>query len=174
MSKYKFTGETKSFFGIELNQIMAVVDFGDVRTGDVGGWIESENNLSQFGNAWVSGNARVSGDARVSDNARVSDDARVYGDARVSGNACVYGNAYVYGNARVSDEQHILVIGPVGSRNDFTTFFKTNRGISVKCGCFQGDLNDFLSSVERTHGDSCHGKVYRLAAEMAKVQINES
>lgn len=42
MSKYKFTGETKSVFDIELHQIVAVVDFGDVRTGDVGGWIESE------------------------------------------------------------------------------------------------------------------------------------
>ncbi|WP_315523974.1 hypothetical protein [Pseudoramibacter alactolyticus] len=98
-------------------------------------------------------------------------------ETRVSGNAWVYDNAWVYGNARVSgnawvyDTRHVLVIGPVGSRDDFTTFFKTACGVSVRCGCFCGGIEDFLNSVETTHGESRYGKVYRLAAEMAKIQI---
>ena len=94
-----------------------------VKAGDLGGYIEKEDNLSGdawvsgdarvYGNAWVSGdalvcdNAWVSGDAFVYGNALVSGDAlvcgnaRVYGDALVSGNARVYGDAWVYGNARV-------------------------------------------------------------------------
>ena len=35
------------------------MSFGDVAEGELGGFIERENNLDQYGNAWVSGNARV-------------------------------------------------------------------------------------------------------------------
>ena len=76
-----------------------------VKAGDLGGYIEKEDNLS--GDAWVSGdalvygNAKVSGDALVCDNALVSGDAFVSGNALVSGHAWVSGNAWVYGNAQV-------------------------------------------------------------------------
>ena len=63
--KYKFTGETKTIFGRTLHQIVCVTAFASTAAGDVGGWIEKEGNLSQFGDAWVSGNAQVYGDARV-------------------------------------------------------------------------------------------------------------
>ena len=55
--KYKLT-ETRNEDG--LYQIRALKDFGNVKVGDLGGWIEKEANLSQQGNAWVSGNALVS------------------------------------------------------------------------------------------------------------------
>ena len=59
--KYEFTGEIKTIFGIEFKQIRAIVNFGCMVAGEIGGWIESEENLSQSGNAWVSGNAREVG-----------------------------------------------------------------------------------------------------------------
>ena len=59
MKKYEFTGEVKLWLGRTLHQIRATVSFGSVRAGDVGGWIEKEENLSQNGDAWVYGNAKV-------------------------------------------------------------------------------------------------------------------
>ena len=60
MKKYEFTGETKNHYGVTLRQIRALVTIiGVVSSGDVGGWIESENCLDHSGNAWVSGNACV-------------------------------------------------------------------------------------------------------------------
>ena len=109
MKKYELTEETFTVFGKTLYRIRAVRDFGSVKTGEFGGYIEKEENLSHFGNAWISGDARVFGDARVSGNARVSGDARVFDNAKVYGNAWVYGevqvagNAWVYGDARVSE-----------------------------------------------------------------------
>jgi len=88
-TKYKFTGETKEYFGIILYQIEALKDFSNVSKGDKGGWIEKEENLSVEDNAWVSGDAQVFGDAQVSGSAQVSGDAQVFGDARVSGSAWV-------------------------------------------------------------------------------------
>ncbi len=69
MKKYEFTGETKEirllFRTATLHRIRATVAFGIVEVGDLGGWIEKEENLSHEGKAWVWGNAKVCGDAEV-------------------------------------------------------------------------------------------------------------
>jgi len=63
MKKYKLTKKSiTNIFGIKLFQIQATVSFGLVVKGELGGYIESEKNLSQVsGNAWVYGDARVYG-----------------------------------------------------------------------------------------------------------------
>ena len=99
--KYKLTDETININGATLYRIEALKDFGEIKKGDKGGFIESENNLAHEGDAWVSDNAHVYGDACVFDNARVYNNAFVSGYAQVYGNACVYGNAWLYDNARV-------------------------------------------------------------------------
>ena len=90
-AKYEFTGETKIELGVKLNRIRAVVAIAalEIVAGELGGWIESEKNLSVYGDAWVYDNARVSGNAWVYGNARVYGNAWVYGDARVSTRICV-------------------------------------------------------------------------------------
>ena len=69
MKKYELTSEKKVINGVELHQIKALKSFGNIKEGDLGGWIESEKNLSQYGGAWVGGNAMVYGDATVGGNA---------------------------------------------------------------------------------------------------------
>ena len=60
-AKFEFTGETKVVFGVTLNRIRAVTAIAalGIAAGDLGGWIEREENLQVYGNAWVSGNAWV-------------------------------------------------------------------------------------------------------------------
>lgn len=107
--KYKFTGETRTIpSGIILRQIVAVRDVNpNVPSGTIGGWIESEDNLSHDGKSWVSGDARISGNAWISGDAWVSGNARVSEHARISGNALVFGNALVSGNTQVSDDVRV-------------------------------------------------------------------
>ena len=155
MKKYEFTGETKEirllFRTATLHRIRATVAFGIVEVGDLGGWIEKEENLSHEGKAWVWGNAEVCGDAEV------------------------WGNAKVCGDAEVFSASHVLVIGAIGSRNDFTTFYRDkDNEITVKCGCFLGKIDRFLEKVTQTHGDSKYALVYRAAVEVAKLQIDLS
>lgn len=70
-------------------------------------------------------------------------------------------------------ESHVLVIGAIGSRNDFTTFYRDkDNEITVKCGCFLGKIDRFLEKVTQTHGDSKYALVYRAAVEVAKLQID--
>jgi len=161
MKKYEFTGETKEirllFRTATLHRIRATVAFGIVEVGDLGGWIEKEENLSHEGKAWVCG------------------DAKVWGNAEVWGNAKVCGDAEVCGDAKVFSASHVLVIGAIGSRNDFTTFYRDkDNEITVKCGCFLGKIDRFLEKVTQTHGDSKYALVYRAAVEVAKLQIDLS
>lgn len=88
----------KVFGRIELYRIQAVIDFGNVSKGDLGGYIECEDNLSHTGNCWVRG------DAKVFDHAQVIDDATVMGNARVFREAVISENAYVAGDAMVKDQ----------------------------------------------------------------------
>ena len=102
MKKFELTSEfITNIFGTKLFRIKALIEFGNVKAGELGGFVEKEENLNHEGNAWVYGNAEVYGNARVYGN------ASVYGDARVYGNASVYGNAWVYGNARVCDDARV-------------------------------------------------------------------
>lgn len=154
MKKYELTEETVTVYGKTLYRIRAVRDFGSVKTGEFGGYIEKEENLSHFGDAWVYGNAKV------------------YGDVRVSGNAWIYGDARVSGNAEVFNTRHFFVQGPIGSRDGYVTFYRTKDDtVEVRCGCFSGSLQEFVNQVEETHGGSRYEKEYKLAAELAKVCI---
>lgn len=58
-NKYGFTGELLQVGDVTLRRIVALRDFAGVKTGDKGGWIEQESNLSQFGDARVSGDAEI-------------------------------------------------------------------------------------------------------------------
>ena len=115
MSKqYELTKRTKRVNGHILHRIRALRSItGGVEAGVIGGWVESEDNLSHEGNCWVDVQANVFGDAYVSENALVYDDAQVYDKAQIFGNATVcemaqvYGKAQIFGNANVDDKAHV-------------------------------------------------------------------
>ena len=69
--KYELTDNTINIDGITLHRIKALKDFSNVKAGDLGGWIEKENNLSQMDNAWIGGDAKVYGSAKVCCDANV-------------------------------------------------------------------------------------------------------
>ena len=177
--KYKLTDETIEVEGKALYRIEALKDFGEIKKGDKGGFIESEDNLSHEGDAWVSddafvydnacvygtacvsdnacvcGNACVSdnacvyGNARVCGNARVSDNACVYGNACVSDNACVCGSASVCGDAEISTDADYIVFKNWWSSGRYFTWTRSNNMWSV--GCFYGTGDEL---VKKAYKDS--------------------
>ena len=104
---------TKEVNGRTLYRIQALKSFNNVKEGEFGGYIESEENLSQKGKCWIYDNACVFDKAVVENNARIGDKALVYDNAivkdkvQVYDNAMVYGNAELYGNAVVHDNGKI-------------------------------------------------------------------
>ena len=145
MKKFELTSEfITNIFGTKLFRIKALIEFGNVKAGELGGFVEKEENLSQDGNAWVYG------------------DACVYGDARVCGDACVYGDA---GYATVHG---------FGSEYRTTTFFKTKAGVGVKCGCFYGNLSEFRKKVVETHGETKKAKEYLMLADLMEFRFSDN
>lgn len=164
MKKYELTDITIEQSGVTLYRIRAVraIKALGIKKGDLGGYVEKGENLSQSGAAWISGNASVCGDARV------------YGNARVCGDASVSGNARVYGNASVSGDADIIWCSKIGLRLDTTTaFIEKDGGVKIVCGCFCGMLNEFERKVEETHGDNIYGKEYKAFIELIKIHFGK-
>jgi NDP-sugar pyrophosphorylase family protein len=106
--KYTFTGKKKEypFKGSkwEVFQIKALRDFGDVKAGDIGGWISSPECLDLYeGNCWVEPNAIVS-ESTVRQNAIIKDNAVVDELADVAGEAIIKDNAKISGSVRVCNQ----------------------------------------------------------------------
>ena len=154
MKKYELLkDDTKIMLGRTLYRIKALRDFGNVEKGDLGGHIESENNLSHYDNA------------RVSDNAWVSDNAEVYGNARVCGDAMVCGNAVIK-----STEDYIVFKNNWSSGRYFT-YTKSNK--MWKVGCFYGTGQEL---IEKAYADSelsgkCYEAYVKLVEQLEEIQI---
>lgn len=69
MKKFELTAEyVTNIFGKKLFRSKALVEFGNVKEGDLGGFVEKESNIDDDGNAWISGNAQIYGNACVAGN----------------------------------------------------------------------------------------------------------
>lgn len=110
--KYRYTGELVEKNGHTLGQIQSLKDFGDVKAGDLGGFIECDQNLRHENNCWVADQAMVLAGAMIWDDAIIKDDAVVEGDVWVYDNAQIYGQAelkaYSYGEIWVSGQTEIV------------------------------------------------------------------
>ena len=218
--KYEITNESKVIkvydWYVQVFRIRALKDFGDVKKGDLGGWIESEDNLSHEGNCWIYDDAIVCNMAEVRDNAKVCGNssvfrgAKVYENSHVLGHATIkdfsivhgesvisdhavianysniFGRATVFGYAFISNYAYIcgtaeiygyvrierdtiinkcsdfFVAGPIGSRDDYTTFFKNKDGVIIaSTGCFTGTIDEFVEAINETHkNDEMHRNSY--------------
>ena len=101
-------GERVLSYEVNLYRIRALRDFGDVKKGDLGGYVQSEENLSHEGNAWIYDNAKAYENSKVHGNAQIRDKAEVYLNAEV------YGNAVVSFEATVSDDAKVYEKAKVG------------------------------------------------------------
>lgn len=119
--KYKLTDETINVGGKKLCRIEALKDFGDVKKGDKGGFIEDEHNLSHDGNSWV------------------YDNACVYGNARVCG------DAWVCGNAKIENNSDYIVFKNWWSSGRYFTWTRSND--MWKVGCFSGTGEELIKKA---------------------------
>lgn len=124
--KYELVYSDEIFIkNIRLRRIRAIIDFGDVKAGDLGGYVQSEKNLNIKGSCWIYDNAKVYGHASVRnrakvksnaiiyDNAIITDRAFVSGECKVYGNAEIKGNAWVDGNSRITGKSTIAGDGRI-------------------------------------------------------------
>lgn len=69
---------------------------------------------------------------------------------------------------KLNSNNDVFIAGPLGSRNDYITFFHTDKGIFVRCGCFRGTLDEFVAKVKETHNYNEHARNYLAIVEFVK------
>ena len=163
VKKYEITSDCKTVDNVKVCRIKALKDippgFYEVKKGDLGGFIEKEDNLSQEdrswvkGNAVVTGNARVEGDAKVDKEAFVGDNAVVKGEAWVKGNAVVKGEAMVEDNAVVNDNAVVSGNAWVGCATKLFDSVKVSGGKVCASEDIvfdsQKKLDDYLEDIKK-------------------------
>lgn len=158
MKKYELTDETIKVYNKTLHRIRYIIDIPThrIKAGDLGGFLESESNLSHEGSCCVLDKAQVF------DSALVSGSAQAYDSARVCGKARMFGSARVCGEARVS-EPYKQLIQIQGSIDYITAMLNTSAEDSfVQIGCQKHTLKDWLENFKEI------GKKHRYEDEQIK------
>ena len=181
MKKYELTSETKVFNDVELHRIKALKSFGNIKEGYLGGWIESEKNLSQDVGAWIGENAavfenaRIFGNATIRGNATVGGNAEVYGNAMVcetatvGGDATVGGYAKVGGDATVRKTADFIVFKNWWSSGRYFTWTRSNNKWSV--GCFYGSGEELIAKAYKDSEKS--GREYERVVKYVESILKE-
>ena len=177
--KYKLTDECITIGDKKLYRIEALKDFAFIKKGDKGGFVESEENLSQVGSCWIYNDTKVCGNAWVFGDAMVYGNAQVYGNACVFGDAEIYDNVRVYGNAEVFGNVHIKGDADISSISDYI-FFK-NWWSSGRCftwtrsnnmwsvGCFYGTGEELIAKAYKDSEIS--GREYKRVVKYVETTI---
>ena len=139
-----------------LYRIKALKDFGNVKKSDIGGYVESENNLSQLGDCWIYDNAVVVGNAKVCDN------------AEVSGNARIWGNAEVSGDAIISSDKDYIVFKNWWSSGRYFTWTRSNN--MWKVGCFYGTGEELIAKAYKDSEEK--GREYERIVKYVESILN--
>lgn len=165
MKKYELLRDDKILVdGKTLYRIKALKDFGNIKKGYLGGYIQKESNLCQKDLSWIYVDARVYGNAEVHDkakvygNAEVFDSARVYGNAmvhdkaKVCGRSKVYRDAIVYGDAKVSQDGCVCeetILSQCECISDLSKDLKE----SIRCQTGLGVFNNKIIAYKQVNPD---------------------
>lgn len=143
-------------FERKLYRIQAMQDFGDVKKGDLGGYVESEDNLSQFNTSWIYGDSKVYGNAIVTLDAKIID-STVYDTALITGNAIVE-NSTIYGNASIYSYSKIRISNIYGNADIFENAEVINSSVFgstiIRGDALITSTRDWASAESFGFGDS--------------------
>lgn len=148
IKKYELTDETtKIWCGKTLHRIRALRDFGDVKAGQLGGWIESENNLSHGGMAWVADDAMVYDHATIFDSAIIKDGAIACESSVIYDEAIVCDHANVGGATEVKEKAKIFEHASISGSMIIRDNAEIGGNVMI-CGC--GTIGKDASIFEST------------------------
>ncbi|KAB3574480.1 hypothetical protein GAY07_23230 [Phocaeicola vulgatus] len=131
--------DTIEVFGRKLFRIKAKINFGSVKVGEIGGYIEKEENLSEHGDAWVCGDAEV------------------------------YGNARVYGDAGVKSPKDYIVFKNSWSSFRWFTYTKSNKMWKVGCFYGSGQELIEKAYQDSEQSGKCYEAYVNLVLELEKL-----
>jgi hypothetical protein len=156
--KFELTDITKEVYGRTVYQIRALKDFGTVKAGDLGGWLEDEKILNQEGDGWVFKDA-------VAFKLSIILGGEIWGGEIWGG--VIRGGEIRGGEIELSTDY--MIFGPIGSRKAILTV--TFSDMKMATGCFHGPISEFREKLKNTHSGNQHEIEYNLILEVIEKLI---
>ena len=171
MKKYELLKEdTVDLRGTILYRIRALRDISengatnkDIKAGELGGYIQTEDNLSQEDGCWVYPGSFVYENARIFGRAQIGPGLKIFGNAQI-GLWFEYFGVDMYhleigGDAKLAFPQDIYC--PLTDYAPAVTFYVTNEyGIGCTTQGFTGSLEEFKEFTNR-EAINIYEKTYR-------------
>ena len=107
--KYELTDETIMFEDNVLYRIRALKDIPGAVKGDLGGFVRSEENLSQEGDCWIFPESKVVGNSKVSGDATILGEVTIFNDVNITDRAMINGNLIIADNVEISGKSNIFI-----------------------------------------------------------------
>ncbi|MEN3754143.1 hypothetical protein ABC733_20325 [Mangrovibacter sp. SLW1] len=140
MKKYQLSDHCRTLISpqgesVTLYQVCALIDFGAVCKGQLGGWVDGPHCLSQHGFAWIEEQAEVFGGAQVSGDAQILGHSRLTGLLQVTDSALISdcqmdGLAHIGGEAQLFD---CRVMAGMGFTADPEQVLTVNGNAHIRC-----------------------------------------
>lgn len=148
MKKYELTDEITIGDGRTLYRIRALRDFSDVKKGDLGGYIEKEENLSHDGDAWVLDRAFIGQNAKIFDSVSIG------------------------GNARICCDSDILWGERIGGESVTIAFRCDDGEIRIDSCGLNGTIEEFRNKVAARHGRNKYAREYEAFINLVKIHFD--
>ena len=127
-----------------LHRIKAVRKFGHVRNRELGGFVESEKNLSHEGDCWIYGEAKAYANAIVYENGKLTHYVEARDHAKIHGNSVLQQYVVVSDYAEVCDYAYARDNAKIGGHAIIS-------GHGIICGKYE------TSEYEIISGDTARG-----------------
>lgn len=143
----------------KLNPDGEILDQTLVKKGDLGGYVQKEENLSHEGGCWIFEEAEVRDNGRVEGNARLTGRSLVRDNAVVKGYSCLAANAYVWGNAVLDGATQMKGLVSIGGNSRTNGYVSINGNSQVR-GDSVLDGNIFLNGTVVVENAKFTGNVH--------------
>lgn len=166
--KYHITDESINYRGYTLYRIEALKDFGTVKKGDKGGFVQTYDNLSHHGKCWLFDDSKcyesgkLCGDSTLHQNAEICGSGQVFGSSTIIDESLICGNAIVDGSSNIMAGS--VVSGDTLIRNSMICGSRI-LGHALVSGCHLTDVETSgVTYLTRTNLSGC---------KLDNIKINE-
>lgn len=125
------------------------------------------------GTSVIMDNATVMGHITCGDHTVISDNAILDGYSLIHGNTCIYGDIHLcldgssLYDANICERNNIIIIQGIGPSYGTITIYRDNDGFPyVTCGCFKGDINNFIQMLNDAYKEEQLPKEYNALIDI--------
>ena len=166
--KFELSNITMEYKGRTLYRIKATKDFSDVNKGDLGGWVQYEENLSQQGNCWLYDDSKCMDESRVTDNSIMRDFTEMYNCSKMHDYSKMYDYSKMHNYSKMYSDSIIY---------DYSKMYDHARMFADSAMFGASEMHDYseMHGSSRMHGsmlkdkEKLHGELFSIVEKFIDI-----